>query len=75
MRAVVFDHFGDESVLRIGEVDPPPLAPDQLRIRVHATAVNRADLLQREGHYPPPPAASPILGLELVGLPGVMRGE
>ncbi len=67
MRAVVFDHYGDESVLHIGEVDPPPLAADQLRIRVRATAVNRADLLQREGHYPPPPGASPILGLECAG--------
>jgi len=67
MRAVVFDRFGDESVLRVGEVDPPPLAPDQLRIRVRAAGVNRADLLQREGRYPPPPGASPILGLECAG--------
>src|ERR1041384_8188942 len=67
MSAVVFDQFGDESVLRVGEVDAPSLVPDQLRIRVRATAVNRADLLQREGRYPPPPGASPILGLECAG--------
>lgn len=67
MRAIVFDQFGDESVLRMGEVESPPLASDELRIRVHATAVNRADLLQREGHYPPPPGASPTLGLECSG--------
>jgi putative PIG3 family NAD(P)H quinone oxidoreductase len=67
MRAIVFDQFGDESVLRIGDVEPPTLASDELRIRVRATAVNRADLLQREGHYPPPPGASPILGLECAG--------
>jgi tumor protein p53-inducible protein 3 len=67
MRAIVFDHFGDESTLRIGEVDAPPLASDELRIRVRAAAVNRADLLQREGHYPPPPGASPILGMECAG--------
>jgi putative PIG3 family NAD(P)H quinone oxidoreductase len=67
MRAIVFDHSGDESVLRIGNVESPPLASDELRIRVHATAVNRADLLQREGRYPPPPGASPILGLECAG--------
>src|SRR5438067_5782656 len=67
MRAVTFDHFGDESVLRAGEVDPPPLAADQLRIRVRAAGVNRADLLQRQGHYPPPPGASTILGLECAG--------
>jgi len=67
MRAIVFDHFGDESTLRIGEVASPPLGVDELRIRVRATAVNRADLLQREGHYPPPAGASPILGLECAG--------
>lgn len=47
--------------------DPEP-ADDELLIRVHATALNRADLLQREGRYPPPPGASPILGLELAGV-------
>jgi len=67
MRAIVFDHFGDESVLHIGKVDAPPLGPNDLRIRVRATAVNRADLLQREGHYPPPPGASHILGMECAG--------
>ena len=67
MRAIVFDHFGDESVLHIGEVHPPPLGANDLRIRVRATAVNRADLLQREGHYPPPPGASHLLGLECAG--------
>src|SRR5690349_8457544 len=67
MRAVVFDRFGEPTVLRIGEVDSPKLQPDQLRIRVHAAGVNRADLLQREGRYPPPPGASEILGLECAG--------
>ena len=67
MRAIVFDHFGDESVLRVGEIDSPPLVEHSIRIRVRATAVNRADLLQREGHYPPPGGASPILGLECAG--------
>src|SRR5262249_31633423 len=67
MRAIVFDRFGDESVLHVGDVDPPKLGANDLRIRVHAAGVNRADLLQREGHYPPPPGASPILGLECAG--------
>ncbi len=58
---------GDESVLRIGEAPPPAIASGALRIRVVATAVNRADLLQRQGMYPPPPGASPILGLECAG--------
>jgi putative PIG3 family NAD(P)H quinone oxidoreductase len=67
MRAIVFDHPGDESVLHLGDVPPPALGPDDLRIRVRATAVNRADLMQRQGLYPPPPGASPILGLECAG--------
>ncbi len=67
MRAIVIDQPGDEDVLRIGEADPPAMGPDDLRIRVSATAVNRADLLQRQGMYPPPPGASPILGLECAG--------
>jgi putative PIG3 family NAD(P)H quinone oxidoreductase len=53
---------------RIADIDPPRLGPDDLRIRVHATAVNRADLLQRDGHYPPPPGASEIIGLECAGV-------
>jgi len=63
MRAILFD----ESTLYLGEVESPPMASDELRIRVRATAVNRADLLQREGRYAPPPGASPILGLECAG--------
>ena len=43
------------------------LGPEDIRIRVRATAVNRADLLQRQGMYPPPPGASAILGLECAG--------
>ena len=39
----------------------------EVRIRVAATAINRADLVQRTGGYPPPPGASPILGLECAG--------
>ncbi len=49
------------------ETDDPELEIGQVRIRVHATALNRADLVQREGGYPPPPGASPILGLECAG--------
>src|SRR5574341_1338219 len=67
MRAVVFDQPGDESVLRVGEVAEPALGPGELRIRVAGAGVNRADLLQRRGMYPPPPGASPLLGLECAG--------
>src|SRR3989442_9479458 len=67
MRAILIREPGDESVLVPGDAPRPPLGPADIRIRVTATAVNRADLLQRQGFYPPPPGASPILGLECAG--------
>lgn len=67
MKAVLIERPGDETVLRIGEAPLPALGPGELRIRVAATAVNRADLLQRQGLYPPPAGASPLLGLECAG--------
>jgi putative PIG3 family NAD(P)H quinone oxidoreductase len=67
MKAIVLDGFGGESVMRVGEAPSPELVPGALRLRVAATAVNRADLLQRQGQYPPPPGASEILGLECAG--------
>ena len=67
MRAVVFDRPGDEGVMYVRDVPPPILRAGCIRIGVAATAVNRADLLQRRGLYPPPPGASEILGLECAG--------
>lgn len=69
MRAVIFDQPGDERVLRVAEVPAPTELPAGcLRIAVRAAGVNRADLLQRQGKYPPPPGASPLLGLEAAGV-------
>lgn len=65
MKAIIADERGN---LKIGTVEKPAIAPDELLIRVKATALNRADLLQKRGHYPPPPGASPILGLEMCGV-------
>lgn len=78
MRAVVFDRPGDESVLAVAEVTDPGTGPGEVLITVKAAGVNRADLLQRRGLYPPPAGASPILGLECGGTvaevgPGVDR--
>ena len=67
MRAVLVDGAGDESVLRLGEAPAPELAPGSIRLRVRAAGVNRADLMQRQGLYPPPPGASELLGLECAG--------
>lgn len=58
---------GGPEVLEIAEVPTPTPVAGELLIRVHATAVNRADIMQREGNYPPPPGASEIIGLEAAG--------
>src|SRR5581483_2677193 len=67
MQAITVREPGDERVLVLGDLPPPPLGPADVRIRVRAAGVNRADLLQRMGLYPPPPGASDILGLECAG--------
>ena len=67
MKAILFDNPGDPDVLRYADAPDPQPGPNELLVRVHATAVNRADLMQRRGGYAPPPGASPILGLELAG--------
>ncbi len=67
MKAVLFDKPGAPEVLRLAEVPDPEPGPGRILIRVRATAVNRADLLQRRGRYPAPPGESEILGLEVAG--------
>lgn len=68
MRAVTVSGPGGPEVLGWGQApDPPPPGPGEVLIEVAASAVNRADVLQRQGHYPPPPGASPVLGLECSG--------
>ena len=68
MKAVLLDGFGGRDVLQIGETETPSTAQGQVLIRVMATSVNRADIVQREGNYPPPKGDSGILGLEVAGL-------
>lgn len=68
MKAVLMDAFGAADVLRIGEVDRPAPAAGQVLIKVFATSINRPDLVQREGKYPPPAGDSEILGLEVAGV-------
>jgi NADPH:quinone reductase len=68
MRAVVMQGIGGPEVLALGEVERPRPGPGQVLLRVAATSVNRADLQQRAGNYPPPPGESEILGLEAAGL-------
>jgi putative PIG3 family NAD(P)H quinone oxidoreductase len=58
---------GAPDVLKPADVPTPELQPGEVLIRVKAAGVSHADLLQRQGKYPPPPGASPILGLEVAG--------
>jgi putative PIG3 family NAD(P)H quinone oxidoreductase len=67
MRAVVISEPGGPEVLEVHDVLDPTPEPDEVVIEVAATAINRADLLQRQGNYPPPPGASPYLGMECSG--------
>jgi putative PIG3 family NAD(P)H quinone oxidoreductase len=67
VRAIVVDHPGGPEVMHLAEVDDPAPGPGEVLLKVHATAVNRADILQRYGLYPPPPGASDILGMEAAG--------
>ena len=67
MKAVLISEFGTAEVLRIGEAEKPSPGDGQVLIRVAATSVNRPDIVQREGNYPPPTGDSEILGLEVAG--------
>lgn len=68
MKAVLLEAFGGVEVLKIGEADRPVPGAGQVLVKVMATSVNRPDLVQREGKYPPPPGDSEILGLEVAGV-------
>jgi NADPH2:quinone reductase len=68
MKAVLMEGFGGVEVLKVGEVERPVPGDGQVLIKVHATSINRPDLVQREGKYPPPPGDSEILGLEVAGV-------
>lgn len=72
MRAIAIAAPGGPDVLRIAEVPEPAPGPSELLVQVRAAGVNRADLHQRQGRYPPPPGDSETLGLEVSG--EVLRG-
>ncbi|MAG82925.1 NAD(P)H quinone oxidoreductase, PIG3 family protein [Candidatus Poribacteria bacterium] len=68
MKAIIKIGDGGPEVLKLGEVKTPKPKSTQLLINVKSTALNRADILQRKGLYPPPAGESEILGLELSGV-------
>jgi putative PIG3 family NAD(P)H quinone oxidoreductase len=67
VRAIIATEPGGPEVLQLRQIETPSPVDDEVLIKVVAAGVNRADLLQRQGHYPPPPGASPIIGLEVSG--------
>ncbi|MGH6861598.1 MAG: NAD(P)H-quinone oxidoreductase [Phyllobacterium sp.] len=67
MTAIEIAAPGGPRVLKPGERPVPAPGPGELLIQVRAAGVNRPDVLQRQGHYPPPPGASDIPGLEIAG--------
>ncbi len=75
MKAVLIRNFGEPEEMYLGEHPKPTIASDEVLVKVKATALNRADTLQRRGKYPPPPGASSILGLEMSGVIEALGAE
>ena len=83
MEFINFEAPGAPDVLHLGRTEIPSPGPEDVLIKVAYAGVNRPDCIQRAGHYPPPPGASPILGLEVAGtivaagdaVPPVMVGQ
>ena len=67
MKAIQIKEPGGAEQLYIGDVPAPEIGEKDIRVRVRAAGVNRADVLQRKGMYPPPEGASEVLGLEVAG--------
>ena len=68
MKAITLRDFGGPEMMRLSEVEKPSPAEGQILIKVMNSSVNRPDIIQREGNYPPPPGDSEILGLEVAGV-------
>lgn len=68
MRAITVPTPGDADALVLDEIDAPTIGDREVLVNVTAAGVNRADLAQRQGNYPPPPGASDTLGLEVSGV-------
>jgi NADPH:quinone reductase-like Zn-dependent oxidoreductase len=78
MRAIEITKPGGPEVLELREVPDPKAGEGEVLIKTAAAALNRADIMQRQGNYPPPPGASLYLGLEVSGTiesvgPGVSK--
>ena len=67
MQAMTLSGYGGREVLRMAQVARPVLKEWEVLVKVKAAGVNRGDIVQREGRYPPPPGCSPLLGMEFAG--------
>jgi len=67
MKAVTQNEFGGPETLQVGALDRPAPGEGQVMVKVLASSVNRPDVVQRQGNYPPPPGESKVLGLEIAG--------
>jgi NADPH:quinone reductase len=74
MKAITLSDFGGPEMMQYSDIDTPTAGEGQLLIRVHATSVNRPDVIQRQGNYPPPPGDSEVLGLEVAGIVETVGG-
>jgi len=72
MKAVVIKEFGAPEVMSVSDVDKPQPKDNEVLIKIVATSINRPDLVQRVGNYPPPAGDSEILGLEVAGTVAVV---
>jgi putative PIG3 family NAD(P)H quinone oxidoreductase len=75
MNYITAVYAGGPDVLRIADGPLPQPGPGELLVRVLAAGVNRPDVLQRQGLYPPPPGASPVIGLEVAGVVAAIGQE
>jgi NADPH2:quinone reductase len=75
MRAVVLEEYGDVDVLQLRDVPSPEPGPEEILVDITATALNRADLLQRRGFYPGPPMTHEIPGMEFAGRVAALGGR
>lgn len=67
MKAITLPEFGDEDAMILADVSDPTPGTGEVVVRVAAAGINRADLMQRQGHYPPPAGESELPGLEVSG--------
>ena len=68
MKFVHYDEPGNPEVLRLSQKELPQIKEDELLIKVYFAGINRPDIVQRQGNYPPPPGHSKVLGLEISGV-------